>query len=98
MSRPVVDLRPFPVPLLLLLALLSGCGESDGTDATVPRERRISLLDDPSVVGRFEPTGVRIYEISRLLGGIARIGLVHVGESGVLLAYDPERDDFEALL
>ena len=33
-----------------------------------------------------------------VLQSVARVGLVHVVESGLLLAYDPARDDFEALL
>ncbi len=32
------------------------------------------------------------------LGALSTLGLVQIVESGVLLVYDPERDDFEALL
>ncbi len=42
--------------------------------------------------------GIRDLAADPALRKAARVGLVHMVDSGILVAYDPARDDFEALL
>lgn len=77
MKRPACPIRDLVSALLgATLLLPGGCGESGDGEQTLVRGRRITLLDGPGIIGRFEPNGVRVHEVYRRLDRVQRMCMV----------------------
>jgi carbonic anhydrase len=95
----------------LLVALHSRCAHLDSppSPTELHEERGLPFMERVArrrsrAEGQLEAARERVRASLLALGSdpvlqpVARVGLVHVVESGLLLAYDPSRDDFEALI